>query len=235
MSSKSSKRHLNKKGFEISVTFIVVIIISLLIFIAGTKLLWDIYGGAESIKKGLDDNTKEEILRLLQQENSIIATPFNLQKGTVGNPVSFGLGIRNTDTVENLFTVVLSFEKGYDSQGRELVEGNMDLMDDSEGNTVLQEINKKWLGNFQTYPVKIKARDFSVIPLNLYVNNILAGTAATKKGAYYVFDVCVYKGVPPGGPASFPEKFFKTCSVNWNAELNNLYTKKIYQVTINVV
>lgn len=60
---------MNKKGLELPINMIVLLIISIIIFIGGIALVWKMFGGAGEIQSGIDLQTKSQIEAMLRDSN----------------------------------------------------------------------------------------------------------------------------------------------------------------------
>ena len=103
-----------KAAFELSVSFIVILIICIVIFGFSIYMLKKFFSHAETVKMIYDERTEQEIERLLD-DGSRIAIPFD--KKTIGNGEfkTFGIGILNTLNVgpSNEFSVTIRFSKAF--------------------------------------------------------------------------------------------------------------------------
>lgn len=64
---------MNKRGIELSVNMLVVIIISLVLLAGGIVLLNKFIGGAEELQMMLDERTEEQLQSLLIDEGQLVA------------------------------------------------------------------------------------------------------------------------------------------------------------------
>ena len=99
----------NKQGIELSVNMLVIIIISLVILGLGVKLLFNLMGGAVETYEELDQQTKDELNRLLDLGKKV-ALPYNNKVLGSGETHDFGLGIRNIGDT-GTFSVVIECSK----------------------------------------------------------------------------------------------------------------------------
>ncbi len=176
---------MNKKGMELSLTVLVLIILSIIIFIGGMSLLWKFFQGAETIKGGIDLQTKNQIESLLREGNELVAIPINTQTAAVGKELAYGLGIRNIQETQG-FTVKLNFAGVFDQQGKRLDTGYDQAA-----------VEKTWLGNFQLQgPIMIARNAYEVVPLHVRVAPTVDGTQMPPK-TLAVFNVCVFAGIAP--------------------------------------
>lgn len=85
---------MKKKGFELSISFIVVIIMGIVLLALGIILLQQFIGAGIDIKADLDERTERQLSELLEGGDQI-ALPFNRQTLSRGDANIFGLGILN--------------------------------------------------------------------------------------------------------------------------------------------
>lgn len=117
----------NRKAMELSVNFVVMLIIALVIFGMGLVLFKRFFVEAENIKQDLDEQTRRELTdRMMSSSEQVIIYPTQL-KVNKGKGDVFGVGILNTGTaLDNNFEIDSKFQKGYDIEGREMtsIPGN---------------------------------------------------------------------------------------------------------------
>jgi hypothetical protein len=180
---------MNKRGMELSLTVLVLIILSIIIFIGGIALVWKFFAGAEEIKGGIEKNTKDQIEALLRSGNEIVAIPINTQKVVPGREAVFGLGIRNIKPQDTSFFVRIDFAGIYDAKGKQLQVG----YDESY-------IEQNWLGAFQeSEAVDIARNQFETVPLRVRAGpNLDAYGTSPPKGTLVAFNVCVFADQPLG-------------------------------------
>ena len=87
---------MDKRGIELAINMLVVIIISLVLLAGGIVLLNKFIGGAEELQATLDERTEEELQSLLIDEGQLVA----LSRHTIRVPGTgreiIGIGILNT-------------------------------------------------------------------------------------------------------------------------------------------
>jgi len=195
----------NKKGLTFSIGFVVMLIMAILIFSLSLYMLFQWFGEAEELEAAIDKQTREQILSALKTGTSLVAIPFSIQETSRGSAVNFGVGIRNIQD-QKQFATSISFSGAYDPSGREIIV--------DEG-----YVEERWLGQFaQSAPFTLKRNEQQIMPLLIKADTSI-GTGTTQKGDY-VFNVCVFEGNPA------------PCSLG---QINNVYTRKIYQVTVRVI
>lgn len=203
---------MDKRGLELSLTVIVLIILSIIIFIGGISLVWKFFAGAEEIKGGIEMQTKQQIESLLRQGNELVAIPINTKKAPVGSETTFGLGIRNIIAEQGFYIQIDAAEPPlYDQKGKEI-----------QGVSASTEfIEENWLGGFREQgPIMIKQNQYELVPLRIRAASSVDFQSPTPRGSIVVFNVCVFAGQAGG-----------ECVIQ-NAGAT--YDKKIHQLFIEV-
>lgn len=196
MSAEKLKRHYflqtrlfrSKKGLELSMTIIVTIIISVIIFIGGITMVWKFFSSTTEIQGAIDQNTKNQIESLLRDSNDLVAIPINSKQVRPGKEATFGLGIRNIQETQ-AFYIRMDFAGIYDTKGQEIegVEPNPEY------------VEAQWLGNFQEQEVtSIEKNKFVITPLRVRAASMISDTQQTPRDSMIVFNVCVFAGNPGG-------------------------------------
>ena len=98
---------MNKKALELSINFIVIVIISLVIFGMGIGIANKFLGQAEVIKQDLDQQTENQINAMLDSGDRL-AIPIDNKIIEKGKSDVFGLGILNILGQTRTFTVTIS-------------------------------------------------------------------------------------------------------------------------------
>lgn len=101
---------MNKKGIELSVNFMIVLIITLVVFGMAIYLLKMFFSTAVEIKENIDTQTEEEIQRVLFSGERV-AIPVNKKEIRRGSSEVFGIGILNVDNSGPDFTVRIDLGK----------------------------------------------------------------------------------------------------------------------------
>jgi len=162
----------SKKGIALSINFLVIIIISLVIFGSGIVFLSKLMGGAEDIKTKLDSKTESQLERLLLDAGKKVALPKHTVYTEPGKVVSFGIGILNIDKkFGTKFKVSVKLSTASDKQEKVM--------------TVLPDVSS-WL-LFNPGPYIIKENEHKTVPIGISVPK----TAA--KGTY-IFNAQVLDG-----------------------------------------
>ena len=103
-----------KAAIELSVNFLVILIITLVIFGSSMVMVKKFFGGASDIKRVYDERTEKEIERLLD-DGSRVAIPFDKKKIGNGEFETFGMGLLNVlgTSADNDFRVQIQFNKAF--------------------------------------------------------------------------------------------------------------------------
>ena len=86
---------MNKKGFEMAIGMIVMLIMSVLIFSMAIYLVFNWFGKADVLKAEIDRQTEAQIVSALRAGNTLVAIPISLRQVKRGGAVNFGMGVRN--------------------------------------------------------------------------------------------------------------------------------------------
>lgn len=159
---------MNKKAaIELSVNFIVVIILSLVIVSSGIYVISKFFTESEKLQGTIQDATESEIESLLApgQQVAIIK---NRKSISGGNNDYFNLIVLNIRGEKTDFNVDITFNKAYDSSNNEI--------------SILADDAEKWLHYISDFSLdNNKAKKLSIF---------VAVDKSAKKGEY-IFDVDV--------------------------------------------
>jgi len=161
-----------KKGFELSVNFIVILIISIVVFGFGLRFAYTMFSSAHETVAIFDEQMQKEVENSLYQGN-IVAIPVNQKEMRIRDTETFGLGILNQLGETKYFKVFIDFATAVDEHGEVFSED------------ILNNVNvEDW--TFEESPVyQLKDNEHKIMPLAFSV------PLGTKKGTY-VFNVGVY-------------------------------------------
>lgn len=213
----------NKRGMEIAISTIVIIIISVVIFSMSLYFVFKWFGQAEELKAEIDKQTKEQITTALKSGNQLVAIPFSIQETKRGNPITFGAGVRyiGPDT-EKQFSTATSFSGAYTPDGKTIC---------AQTDQCAQHIQQTWLGNFAITPTfTLKKNEEKLIPILIRVDSNIASGRQTPIGDY-IFNLCVYDK-----PLDINGQPFAECTTGqYKNSPDAFYTNKIYQLVIKVI
>jgi hypothetical protein len=178
---------MNKKGMELSINFIVMLILAIAVFGGGLAFINKFFSIAQDEEARLDQETTREIEKLLN-DGSKIGIPMDSKEVTVGKPVVYGLGIYNILPGEKRFRVEIEFG-GKENQEREVdsdIFSNIDNCKDYVGD--------HWI--FDVYNVgkeyTIKHNTRKSIPIQIELDSTVCDSPniRTTSGTY-IFNVIV--------------------------------------------
>ncbi len=98
---------MNKRGFELSVNFLVIIILSIAMLGVGMMLFYKIMNVSDNIRTDLDQQTLDRLNRAMD-DGSLIYIPDVTKTTTYGEYAYFGLGIRNELGAAHDFQVIIT-------------------------------------------------------------------------------------------------------------------------------
>jgi len=173
-----------KKGIELSITTLVVIIISIIILIYSVYLIYNIMTQASIIEKDIEQRSEKEIESVMNDPREIISIPFEERKGKIKSQNTFLIGVRNLFDSTNDFSSIISFDTATDSYGR-VIDVDNDF------------IEKEWLGNYRLLnPQKIESLEYKQLKLIIKPSDRVSNKKNTPNGDY-VFNICVFNGLQP--------------------------------------
>ncbi len=162
---------MNKRGIALSINFLVIIIISIVVFGSGIAFLYKLMGSAEEFKGSLDTKTAEQLNRLLVDQGQKVALPRQSVQTEAGKISTFGVGILNIQ------------ESKYGTKFTVKIQASVAVDKDQKP---LSLPGKEWL-IYNSGPYVIKENEHKSIPLGISVPK------TAKKGTY-IFNVNVLDG-----------------------------------------
>lgn len=191
-----------KQGMELQVTFLVVMLISIVIFGSGLYLVRKFFTATAAFQEQIDADTQREIERRLSESGEKVSLPINRKQFKVGEERAFGLGIINTLTPDsqcavagqqkpcNKFGVMVRFVKAVDSKTQQPIA---DPADPSSTTFVeAQVIDEGWLPS-QFPPVELTPNQMKIVSIPVRVGNVMSSTSTpTRRDTIYIFNVCVF-------------------------------------------
>jgi len=165
---------MNKKGFEVTVNFLVMLILALAIFAVGVYFAGKVFGEVNHLGTELDTQTKAEIEAKLRSPTALVAIGINRKEIKRGSHDSFGLGVTNRDTTSGEFYASIQCVLGQDKDGAKI--------DD----TTCEECCGKWIMTPEVKVGVLAPNEFSIPAIFFNVNKKAASGS-------YVYNVQVYK------------------------------------------
>ncbi|MDP3639648.1 MAG: hypothetical protein Q8R53_00400 [Nanoarchaeota archaeon] len=177
---------MSRKGaIGLSVELLVIIILGLVILGAGITFLYQLLGGASELKAELDTRTQQELERLLVDQGKQVALPRHTATILPGESHVFGLGILNTGSRGETFTLTVLLSKALD-------ENEAVAYDDPDvPNEALRTASENWL-LYNTAELRIAENEHRTEGILVDIPN------DAPKGTY-IYDVKVSVGGQPYG------------------------------------
>tara|TARA_B100001971_G_C18202812_1_gene545691 strand:- start:69 stop:626 length:558 start_codon:yes stop_codon:yes gene_type:complete len=94
----------NKRAMQLSINFLVVIILGIAMLVMGVVFVRKMFTGASDIKANLDKQTEEELENLMTSGERV-AIPYTKKEVRAGKTVIFGLGILNVLGEDSNFVI----------------------------------------------------------------------------------------------------------------------------------
>jgi hypothetical protein len=105
---------MRKKGLELSINFIIVLILAIVTIAMGIVIFNVIFRSGTELEKEVSQSTKDQINRLLMSGDEPAILPEFFKSAKIGEQVAFGLGIRNFMSAQQSFTVHVEFDLAVD-------------------------------------------------------------------------------------------------------------------------
>ena len=174
----------NKKGMELSVNFLVIIIISLVLFGMSLFFINQFRAVGAGYEASLDSYAVEQ-LRSLSRDKSFGLYPAEVMLGVGGSEI-VGVGVTNNGQT-NKFFLHIDFADAYDSNGGNLYSAPSVLTSQQKS-----EINK-WISAIQNKEISISSGQFQSLIMGV---NPKPFTSGNVKSGLYEFNVCITTGGP---------------------------------------
>jgi hypothetical protein len=200
-----------KKAFELTATFLVILILTIVIFTGAIYFTRRFFSTAEQMRAEIDAQTEREIEALLYQEGSLVAMPKFKKAIARGQHTTFGLGIRNVLDEAKDFWVLVEFKNAYTEDETQIT------------GTSWQYIDSKWL-LYSQGPYRIQNNELQIVPILATADLQMATRVSTEKGIY-AFNVCVFSQDPGG---------FR-CAEASPPLPEHIYGGKVYKMYVEVI
>ncbi|RME77750.1 hypothetical protein D6774_03360 [Candidatus Woesearchaeota archaeon] len=102
----------NKKGIELSINFIVMLVLAIAVFTGGLLFINKFFSEAEEIRMSIDAQTQRQIANLLD-DGSPFVIPIRTQEVQNGEFVQFAVGVFNNGAAGEEFTLDVTFDAAY--------------------------------------------------------------------------------------------------------------------------
>jgi hypothetical protein len=168
---------LNRRAIELSVNFIVMFILAMAMFSVGLYIVKTVFFKADELKKQLDENTRDQIERVLTEGSDRVIVPIVLKNVRLGGHEVFGVGLRNDLGHDNTFYIDIKCDSAFKPDNSEICGNTMSCDCDS------------WFGGTESTAI-VKNGDKEVIELFVFVPKSQA--TAVQKGTY-IFNMKIFE------------------------------------------
>lgn len=193
--SKKNFKHNKKAAIQLSMSFLVMLVMAITIFILSLVFLGDFFDQSVQLKTNLDQQTRAQIQNMLRG-NERVAIPLDTKRVKRGEPASYGVGIRNTLSNE-YFRVILTGSAFIPIESPEISHPISCSLNFETGNNICT-INNYEGQNYESSNINqniqyLIGRDGK---LNIQMNNEDISIIALQSGprsprGHYIFDVYV--------------------------------------------
>jgi hypothetical protein len=159
---------MDKRGLELSINFIVVMILAVITLFMGIVIFRIMFAGGTEFEQQVSDKTKAEINSILMRGEDEVVLPDFYRQMSVGDTHAFALGIRNN---------------GPDSEFTVLVEPKSWAINDTNQQAGPVDVRGWYFGKLGPFTVKSSSLEVVSVPMRV--------TSTGKKGWTYVFNVTV--------------------------------------------
>jgi hypothetical protein len=101
---------MNKRGIELTINFLVLLILSIVVFGLGVKFIYDMVAKSQDLIPLVDQQIHDELRRLVAG-NKRVAIAFDRAQVKRGGSTGFGLGILNVNPTKEIFALKAQCEK----------------------------------------------------------------------------------------------------------------------------
>ena len=164
----------NRRGLELSVNFIVVLILTIVTFALGILIYNATFNQAGELTGDIGEQTRAQIEQILMEGNIDVTIPHEFEKTPKDTTVFFGMGIKsNTDVcISGNYLISVAFSRAVD-------ELNADRTQE-----IFAQMGTWFLEEVQEYAIKNNERRVVSIPIR-------PAGAVARQGWTYVFDINV--------------------------------------------
>ncbi|HLC19627.1 MAG TPA: hypothetical protein VJK72_01825 [Candidatus Nanoarchaeia archaeon] len=167
-----------KKGsVQLSMSFLITIIISITLLVGGIALIKNFYTSAVETQQKLDERTQQRLAELLN-EGQQLAIPFSQQTIERGEGYVFGLGILNIGD-EASFVVEVTVSTIFDDANKELPTAAVDII--TPTSWLLYDSTPQLIGKNEQRVVSILAEIPKDAPSGLYNFNVKVVNTVTQQ------------------------------------------------------
>jgi hypothetical protein len=174
MTAPSLRWH--KRGFELSIGFIVILIMTIVIFAGSLMFIRSLFTETQTIQSALTTETQSEIERLITSGQTAAVVPSVVDTRTGVNTV-IGVGWSNILPQATDFGLVIAFSNAFDANEQPIIEADPDVME-------------RWV-LYSFGPYHVDRGDHTTAVVGVKPQFEIASGVRTPKGNY-VFNVCLF-------------------------------------------
>lgn len=176
-------RKLNKKGIELQVNFVVILILTMIIFGSSLAIAYKVMNQTKKLKGEVDATTQARLESLMMNGNEEVIIPFNKRDDLKkGETATFGIGIVNMLNTQREFKINVSNSIALNSEGVDVPAGDWIYSFNNSRNSIGE----------------IKNNDNKIVSL------IFIPPSTAQPGVTYIFNVQVYSFDPSTGDTPYP-------------------------------
>ena len=120
--TNSTTDHMNKKGMEMQISFIVMLILSIVVFAYGLFFVKNLFTQAGEIKAQLSEDAEKRIELLLDRGDRLVI-PVTARDAKAGEIATYGLGILNLRGQTTTFYISIACTVALDTREMEIPDG----------------------------------------------------------------------------------------------------------------
>ena len=163
---------MNKKGIELSINFVVILIITLIVFAGSITIAAKLMSRINVYKEAMDKQTEDRLESMINSGNEEVVIAFNKKDVRGGESVVFGLGVLNKLGVQKDFKVNVTPSQAVAKDGSVIPDF-----------TSTNPLGWSFLSSMDIG--SIKNNDHKITPL------VIISSKNALPGATYIFDVKV--------------------------------------------
>ena len=220
----------SKKGFETSIGFIVILIITLVIFASSIAIIRNFFTTTNTIQTSLTTDAQQQIEELLSSGTSVAIVPSTIETST-GKQQAIGAGWVNTGALEQ-FYVVIGFRTAFNLDDTPMGCSSCANSDKPNAQTV-----NKWLlydtGKASAYNLARGERKTVKVLVNPGFQ--MDDNIQTQHGLY-VYNVCILlkSQLTKSGATFNPDTMTTACGLGTLTGTPYLFTGKVYKLQLRV-
>ncbi|MBI4451682.1 hypothetical protein HY642_06930 [Candidatus Woesearchaeota archaeon] len=179
-----------RKGLEIAMSFIVMLIITIVVFGGSIYFIKKLFTQTEEARAQLDEETQQQINALIAEGEPLVI-PIVAKTVKAGTGATYGLGIKNVLNAQKLFYVRVGYSASFQQDTEKKVADVVTTVSDTE---IGDYINTHWL-LYNHDPISLKNNEQKQTPIKIQSQHNIADGVRIVPGLY-IFNVCVLQEEP---------------------------------------